>query len=132
MVIPHRIIIGINDIPVCPLFPIVIIHSSFDISYSLDSPLWSLSTLIPRSSSQQDTVQLLTSRDDFSAGFAMMYGLLVFLKCFHWITADRVDYVRLPYHTLSLSYSSVHQSSSPPPHSLYSPASSNHTSSLCR
>ena len=23
----------------------------------------------------------------------MMYGLLVFLKCFHWITADRVDYV---------------------------------------
>jgi hypothetical protein len=36
------------------------------------------------------------SRDDFSAGFAMMYGLLVFLKCFHWITADRVDYVSLP------------------------------------
>ena len=22
-----------------------------------------------------------------------MYGLLLFLKCFHWITADRVDYV---------------------------------------
>lgn len=22
-----------------------------------------------------------------------MYCLLVFLKCFHWITSDRVDYV---------------------------------------
>ncbi|KAL1410284.1 E3 ubiquitin-protein ligase hrd1 [Vanrija albida] len=29
----------------------------------------------------------------FSIPFALMYGLLVFLKCFHWITADRVDYV---------------------------------------
>jgi len=35
-------------------------------------------------------------RDDFSAPFALMYGLLLFLKCFHWITADRVDYVRPP------------------------------------
>ena len=35
----------------------------------------------------------LTPRDDFSAPFAIMYGVLVFLKCFHWITADRVDYV---------------------------------------
>ncbi|TXT10974.1 hypothetical protein VHUM_01725 [Vanrija humicola] len=29
----------------------------------------------------------------FSIPFALMYGLLVFLKCFHWITADRVEYV---------------------------------------
>jgi hypothetical protein len=32
-------------------------------------------------------------RDDFSVPFAIMFGILVFLRCFHWITADRVDYV---------------------------------------
>lgn len=31
--------------------------------------------------------------DDFSIPFALIYGVLVFLKCFHSITADRVDYV---------------------------------------
>ena len=32
-------------------------------------------------------------RDDFSIPFAILYTVLLFLKCFHWITADRVDYM---------------------------------------
>jgi len=41
-----------------------------------------------------------------------MYGLLLFLKCFHWITADRVDYVGSPF-SLQSSYS-VNQADSIP------------------
>ena len=44
---------------------------------------------------------VLTARDDFSPAFAFMYSLLLFLKCFHWITADRVDYVSLKQMNLS-------------------------------
>nr|ODN85627.1 hypothetical protein L203_04877 [Cryptococcus depauperatus CBS 7841] len=32
-------------------------------------------------------------RDDFSMSFLFMYGVLIFMRCFHWITADRVDYM---------------------------------------
>jgi E3 ubiquitin-protein ligase synoviolin len=41
----------------------------------------------------ESLLALTIFRDDFSAPFAFMYGVLLFLKCFHWITADRVDYV---------------------------------------
>lgn len=41
----------------------------------------------------ESLLALTIFRDDFSAPFAVMYGVLLFLKCFHWITADRVDYV---------------------------------------
>ncbi|WVR04137.1 hypothetical protein IAU60_001136 [Kwoniella sp. DSM 27419] len=41
----------------------------------------------------ESLLALTIFRDDFSAPFAFMYGLLLFLKCFHWITADRVDYM---------------------------------------
>lgn len=41
----------------------------------------------------ESLLALTIFRDDFSAPFALMYGLLLFLKCFHWITADRVDYM---------------------------------------
>lgn len=40
----------------------------------------------------------------------MMYGVLVFLKCFHWITADRVDYVSLSFLFYSSPILVYHQS----------------------
>ncbi|WWD16854.1 hypothetical protein CI109_101286 [Kwoniella shandongensis] len=41
----------------------------------------------------ESLLALTIFRDDFSAPFALMYAVLLFLKCFHWITADRVDYM---------------------------------------
>lgn len=32
-------------------------------------------------------------RDDFSPRFVALFTLLLFLKCFHWLAEDRVDYV---------------------------------------
>uniref|UniRef100_A0A8C4QCL0 RING-type E3 ubiquitin transferase n=1 Tax=Eptatretus burgeri TaxID=7764 RepID=A0A8C4QCL0_EPTBU len=32
-------------------------------------------------------------RDDFSPRFVALFTLLLFLKCFHWLTEDRVDYM---------------------------------------
>lgn len=32
-------------------------------------------------------------RDDFSPKFVTMFTFLLFLKCFHWLAEDRVDYV---------------------------------------
>ena len=34
-------------------------------------------------------------RDDFSPRFVALFTLLLFLKCFHWLAEDRVDYVSL-------------------------------------
>ncbi|KAK6182295.1 hypothetical protein SNE40_010009 [Patella caerulea] len=48
-------------------------------------------------------------RDDFSPRFVAMFTLLLFLKCFHWLAEDRVDYMeRSPvisflFHTRVLS-----------------------------
>lgn len=40
-------------------------------------------------------------RDDFSPMFVAMFTLLLFLKCFHWLAEDRVDYMeRSPVITL--------------------------------
>lgn len=33
-------------------------------------------------------------RDDFSPRFVALFTLLLFLKSFHWLAEDRVDYVR--------------------------------------
>ncbi len=33
-------------------------------------------------------------RDDFSPHFVALFAVLLFLKCFHWLLEDRVDYVR--------------------------------------
>ena len=33
-------------------------------------------------------------RDDFDVQFVSMFMLLLFLKCFHWLCIDRVEYVR--------------------------------------
>lgn len=32
-------------------------------------------------------------KDDFSTKFVALFTLLLFLKAFHWLTEDRVDYV---------------------------------------
>ena len=32
-------------------------------------------------------------RDDFSPRFVALFTLLLFLKCFHWLAEDRIDYV---------------------------------------
>ena len=32
-------------------------------------------------------------REDLSLSFLSLFVLLFFLKCFHWIAGDRVDYV---------------------------------------
>lgn len=32
-------------------------------------------------------------RDDFSPRFVALFTLLLFLKCFHWLADDRVDFV---------------------------------------
>lgn len=35
-------------------------------------------------------------RDDFSPRFVALFTLLLFLKCFHWLAEDRVDFVSPP------------------------------------
>ena len=32
-------------------------------------------------------------RDDFSPRFVALFTLLLFLKCFHWLAEERVDFV---------------------------------------
>ncbi|BEJ13156.1 hypothetical protein CspHIS471_0303300 [Cutaneotrichosporon sp. HIS471] len=41
----------------------------------------------------ESLLALTIFREDFSASFLVLYSALVFLKCFHWISADRVDYI---------------------------------------
>ncbi|KAF8316345.1 hypothetical protein DL93DRAFT_771273 [Clavulina sp. PMI_390] len=37
-------------------------------------------------------------RDEFNAPFMMMFGALLFLKCFHWLIGDRIDWMdQQPY-----------------------------------
>lgn len=35
-------------------------------------------------------------RDEFNTRFVVMFVSLLFVKCFHWICQDRIDYVRIP------------------------------------
>lgn len=35
-------------------------------------------------------------RDDFNPKFVALFTLLLFLKSFHWLAEDRVDYVSTP------------------------------------
>lgn len=43
-------------------------------------------------------------RDDFSPRFVALFTLLLFLKCFHWLAEDRVDFVSDEGETTSSSY----------------------------
>ena len=42
-------------------------------------------------------------RDDFSPKFVALFTLLLFLKSFHWLAEDRVDYVRIHSHVSHVS-----------------------------
>lgn len=42
-------------------------------------------------------------RDEFGGAFIVMFTTLLFLKCFHWLGSDRVDFVRKQ--PLSFSFS---------------------------
>jgi E3 ubiquitin-protein ligase synoviolin len=33
-------------------------------------------------------------RDDFDIPFALMFGFLLFVKSFHWLASDRIEWVR--------------------------------------
>ncbi|WVQ77436.1 hypothetical protein IAR50_007122 [Cryptococcus sp. DSM 104548] len=41
----------------------------------------------------ESLLALAIFREDFNIGFIFMLSILIFLKCFHWISADRVDYM---------------------------------------
>lgn len=32
-------------------------------------------------------------RDEFGISFAVMFGVLLFTKCFHWLLSDRIEWV---------------------------------------
>ena len=34
-------------------------------------------------------------RDEFDTSFAFMFGFLLFVKSFHWLASDRIEWVRL-------------------------------------
>ena len=40
-------------------------------------------------------------RDEFDAAFGVMFGFLLFIKCFHWLMSDRIEWVSLPFYYLS-------------------------------
>jgi hypothetical protein len=35
-------------------------------------------------------------RDDFDIPFALMFGFLLFVKSFHWLASDRIEWVSVP------------------------------------
>lgn len=36
-------------------------------------------------------------RDEFDIPLALMFGFLLFVKCFHWLLSDRIEWVSLRY-----------------------------------
>lgn len=43
-------------------------------------------------------------RDDFSPKFIALFTLLLFLKSFHWLAEDRVDYASVLYYYIHMSH----------------------------
>ena len=43
-------------------------------------------------------------RDDFDIPFVIMFGFLLFIKCFHWLMADRVESVCMDVNTRYICY----------------------------
>lgn len=43
-------------------------------------------------------------RDDFNPKFVALFTLLLFLKSFHWLAEDRVDYVCISYFDINLHF----------------------------
>lgn len=40
-------------------------------------------------------------RDEFDVPFLLMFGFLLFVKCFHWLMADRVESVSISFLLIS-------------------------------
>lgn len=76
------------------------VHQSASLSFV--SPQWHVSPLFPslqhlieRSwyAVTETCLAFTVFRDDFSPRFVALFTLLLFLKCFHWLAEDRVDFV---------------------------------------
>ena len=61
-------------------------------------------------------------RDDFDIPFVIMFGFLLFIKCFHWLMADRVESVCIPLLLLQIPITSpvqMDQTTYPGPPTLF-------------
>lgn len=45
-------------------------------------------------------------RDDFNTHFVLMFGLLLFLKVFHWLAKDRIEFVCFLPWSMSILFAS--------------------------
>ena len=70
----------------------ILMYSEAHLMYPLIS---TLQHLIERSwyAVTETCLAFTVFRDDFSPRFVALFTLLLFLKCFHWLAEDRVDYV---------------------------------------
>ena len=61
-------------------------HSPIPVAQRLYDRMWFFVT--------ESLLAFTIFRDDFDTPFVLMFMVLLFLKCFHWILADRIDWVR--------------------------------------
>lgn len=54
-------------------------------------------------------------RDEFDVPFLLMFGFLLFVKCFHWLMADRVESVSLILLVLPAPLTSLKMDQTPYP-----------------
>ena len=52
-----------------------------------------MSTSFSCLSNSENKIRHLLCRDDFSPKFVALFTILLFLKSFHWLAEDRVDYM---------------------------------------
>lgn len=64
-------------------------------AWSSSAPLPTSQHLLERSwyAVTETCLAFTVFRDDFSPRFVALFTLLLFLKCFHWLAEDRVDFV---------------------------------------
>ena len=76
---------------------IMIITESLNILFAYLALLLVFQHLIERSwyAVTETCLAFTVFRDDFSPKFVALFTLLLFLKCFHWLAEDRVDYVSI-------------------------------------
>lgn len=86
------------EVNICPYFlPFFIFYAAFwhHFVLFLCGHLLHLQHLIERSwyAVTETCLAFTVFRDDFSPRFVALFTLLLFLKCFHWLAEDRVDFV---------------------------------------
>ena len=84
---------------------IIIITDTLNILYAYLALLLVFQHLIERSwyAVTETCLAFTVFRDDFSPKFVALFTLLLFLKCFHWLAEDRVDYVSITFFSLIFS-----------------------------